>query len=466
MSERKPPSFVRHSRRFFLAGAAGFALGLPFLEALAPKKQALAAPGDKPKRLIVVVHRQGTVLSQWTPSGSETSFTLPSLLAPLAPYQSKLLVVSGVDNKAAAACPSGDGHQRAGATLLTADSYDSNMETRGPSIDQLVASRLQGNLPYRSINVAVGHGGGLSGGALKSGFFFVGAKDPVSSIADPAVVFSSLFAGKVGQVDPSIAQQRVRDIAVLDAVADNFKAFRARLGKDDQLRLDNHAAKIEAIQKRVVAAGSTQAKSCVAPALNLPSGYNTRDEGFIAPLQMDLVASALACNLARVATVVFDQGHAPEFAWLNSGSSIVPSKYDNWHMMVHDGRSPSPEPALVQGYRWYSESVATLLGALQSYADPEEANKTLLDTSLVLWISNFGDGNGHNTLKLPIVIAGTTGSPSGMGRYLDLSNKKAWTDSQYSTSQVFTSLLHAFGGNDAGFGNTSVGGSGAVPGIA
>ena len=35
----------------------------------------------------------------------------------------------------------------------------------------------------------------------------------------------------------------------------------------------------------------------------------------------------------------------------------------------------------------------------------EPNGKTLLDNSLVLWISEFGDGGAHSTNNLPVVLA-------------------------------------------------------------
>ncbi len=46
-------------------------------------------------------------MDRWRPTGTETSFTLSPILAPLAPVQDRLLVVDGLDMKSAV----GEQHQ-------------------------------------------------------------------------------------------------------------------------------------------------------------------------------------------------------------------------------------------------------------------------------------------------------------------------------------------------------------------
>jgi len=119
--------------------------------------------------------------------------------------------------------------------------------------------------------------------------------------------------------------------------------------------------------------------------------------------------------------------------------------------MVHDGRD---EPGLVVGFRWYCEQLAALLSALDARVDVDGEN--LLDTSLVLWVSEFGNGTGHNTNKIPYALIGNAGGLQ-MGRYLDYMNggpDDPYSPSEFSSNQFLVSLLRMFGGNDLTFGLT------------
>jgi hypothetical protein len=95
----------RLSRRTVLRGA-GAVLALPFLEAMQARAQ--TAP---PKRLVLFFSPNGTVYDRWAPTPTPTGFTLSPILAPLAPFQSKLTVLGNLDMASALTGP-GDGHQK------------------------------------------------------------------------------------------------------------------------------------------------------------------------------------------------------------------------------------------------------------------------------------------------------------------------------------------------------------------
>ena len=83
----------RHlSRRTFLRGAAGAAIGLPLLDAMVP---ALAQAPASALRLCYVYVPNGMVMANWTPAAQGRDFALSPILQPLAPFRNQLLVLSG-----------------------------------------------------------------------------------------------------------------------------------------------------------------------------------------------------------------------------------------------------------------------------------------------------------------------------------------------------------------------------------
>src|SRR5215210_3947682 len=96
----------RHlSRRMFLRGA-GVAVGLPLLDAMIPSMTALAQTAANPRpRMGFLYLPHGAIMEQWTPAAEGTSFELPPILKPLAPFQKPLTIVSGLQNKPAIAPP-------------------------------------------------------------------------------------------------------------------------------------------------------------------------------------------------------------------------------------------------------------------------------------------------------------------------------------------------------------------------
>src|SRR5579864_5220511 len=88
-------------RRTFLKGA-GAALALPLLDSMVP---AFAGPADaaaKPViRMGIVYVPNGIIMGKWTPRTEGAGFDMTPILEPLAPYRDRVLVLSGLDQKAA-----------------------------------------------------------------------------------------------------------------------------------------------------------------------------------------------------------------------------------------------------------------------------------------------------------------------------------------------------------------------------
>src|SRR5690242_13038382 len=89
------------SRRTVIRGAGTIAIALPWLEAMGRRAQAQTTTVPL-KRLITVYQpggavRSGSIGDKYTPTGSETSFTLSPILAPLQPMQSRIIVADGLN---------------------------------------------------------------------------------------------------------------------------------------------------------------------------------------------------------------------------------------------------------------------------------------------------------------------------------------------------------------------------------
>ena len=86
-------------RRTFLRGM-GVTMALPLLDSMVPAQTPLAKTAAKPQiRLGLCFIPHGAVMANWTPVGGRHDFKLSRTLAPLAPFQDQLVVVSNLAHK-------------------------------------------------------------------------------------------------------------------------------------------------------------------------------------------------------------------------------------------------------------------------------------------------------------------------------------------------------------------------------
>ena len=152
---------IRLSRRTVLRGL-GTAIALPWLETFAPRsvrggEPGPNEPGGRINRMVVVYVPNGVHMPAWKPALAGDDFVLPYILEPLAPFQSRLNVISGmaVDK----ARPHGDGggaHARALAAFLTGCQAKKTQGAdirAGVSVDQLAAERIGGQTRFASLEL-------------------------------------------------------------------------------------------------------------------------------------------------------------------------------------------------------------------------------------------------------------------------------------------------------------------------
>ena len=438
-------------RRLLQGGLAASLIPLFSRPTRADTGSALAGP----KRLLIVHSPQGTVLSQTVPTGGERDFTLPFILEPLAPYKDRMIVITGLDNRAPYSNTVGNAHDNANLTLFTGRPFyvqDSAVLTAaGPTLEQVVAERLAGSSPFGRLDFTIG--GTAWEGVYTTDKFYYGPYDPIQAYNDPFVALARIFGD--GSLSPADAWAlRARRSSVLDAVMGQFTQMNRHLDAPGRDRLAAHLDKVSALEARI-AAGVGE---CNAPTLSLPGGYDySYDDDVSAPVMNELIATALSCGLAPVATLEFANGHDHSFPWLwgdNGGPIVDTAQWDNWHAMVHADYQPGMEWV----YRWYIASLADLLGRLDRAVDADGDN--LLDTTLVLWMSEYSSGR-HWTRNLPALVIGAVGEDGGRwldfmaGSVDDVESHGGYLDGTATTNQLFVSLLQRLGQPDTTFGQVA-----------
>lgn len=431
-------------RRAFLRGAGGAMLGLPFLHALSGRAHAQAT---RPLRVVVFFHPQGTLQDRWQPAAGNLTTALPPLLAPLEAYKSQLLVLSGIDNVVAGMNTASNGHNGAARSLLTCQPFQgvrqgqspANGPADGPSIDAVLGARLRGGAGRAVINLGV-----ADQDLGENAVFWSAAGEGATITGDPRAATSTLFSSVVPKSEsapaPTPAQLlRSRRASVLDAVGQGLTRLSSRVPREDRARLEAHATQVRALERATLGGGALQA-SCTKPTNTFPSGYAAGDATFddaSANAQIENLVMGLACDLTRVSTLQFTEYNSPNFAYLfgNDPQAVLRGQrtYSDWHAMVHEASASGDTQGvnnLARGYTWYMQKLALLMKRLGEIQDGPEG--TLLDSTLVLSISEFGDGSQHATTRLPVLLLGGLGGRLRTGRHLDMTG--------YTTGDLFTTV--------------------------
>jgi hypothetical protein len=453
----------RLTRRTVLRGAGGVAIGLPFLSAMLPPN-VTHAQNAAPTRFLVFYSPGGTLLDQWRPMGSETAFEFQSMMAPLTPYRDRLVAVDGLD-LSVTEIGVGHPHSRGMAALLTGQQllpgeFGTNGGNAsfadGISVDQVIAEKLSAGLRFKSIEVAACWSTGIAvGGAPHPANILTsaGPKSPIPPRVDPYQTFQALFSDVTG-TDPAAAARQGRTRYILDAVMGEYRAISAKLGSEDRAKLDAHLALIADAQERMNASGGPSF-SCQPPTdvnstpgyydeevMKDPDGQNTFPGAKVPEkgrIMTDLLVSALACDLTRVGTLQWSDSEANFQLKFLMGPDGAPLA-DHHHGYQHDrGFQPG---ALEVIYNWYAQNFAYLLDRM---AAVDEGDSTLLDNTVVLWVTEIQQPESHGQSNMPFLLAGGKNVGLRGGRYLKVASQPH--------NHLLVSVLNLFGIPETRFGH-------------
>lgn len=399
---------VRLSRRAMLKGALGgsvVTLALPPLEAMWGPRGARADDPSQAPIFGVFFWANGTPWHAghgatqgeaghpdlWTPSTVGSGFTPSTLLAPLAGHP--FSIATGLTpHTEVPPNPPGqeDGHMRGFMVALTSDrprseGFDHPSHTltaRRPSIDQIVARseafHPDGAPLFRSLTLGVdtarfhdyGHWNAIS---------YNGPNSLNLPVLDPGQLWNYLFDV------PDDLEVLDRRAAVLDAVLEDAKSLRTRLGATDKQRLDAHLEHIESIGRRLRQKGG----SCEAPGMpGTGTDLLTKTE-----IMGELLAVALQCGLTRVFSFMVTSP-ASTHVFANVGAT------DGMHKTCHDGHWDRVRDITA----FHMQCFARFLDVLAGHVDP--MGNSLLDRCCILGTSEYGEGWQHSVAEMPAILAG------------------------------------------------------------
>lgn len=451
----------RISRRNLLRTSAGGLLALPLLN----DAPAAAAPTAFPKRLIICFSPNGTVPEAWSPSGSGADFTLGEIMQPLEAHKRDLIVVENLDQPAAKMGPGGDAHGIGtgcllnGIEVLAGDQFAAGMGGPGSgwpggiTVDQFIADRVGRDTKFASLEYTTKR----MAGNIWSRMSYRGAALPVTPMDSPADAFDRVFAAQVGSPE-ALLRLKAQRKSILDNSLAEFSALSSTLSAADRAKVDAHRSALRDIELRLDTLGATGSGCMVPPRSNIGSSkepiYYLMNEATEPQNDLDIpdrhtairnmLVSALACDLTRVSSIMLAPSRSPiAMSWLGIQKGH--------HQLSHDQDAAN----LIKINQFYANEIAKIIADLKAIP---EGDRTLFDSTLIVWCNELGVGSSHNHDHLPFMLAGSAQGYFQTGKLVTAADGTANND-------LLVSLCHAMGLQDIqSFGNPAYC-KGPLPGL-
>jgi hypothetical protein len=405
-----------------------------------------AADADKlPVRTVFLEVPNGVNMSDWTPDAEGDGFALKPTLEPLAPFRSRMLVLSGLTLDGARAHGDGGGdHARSCAAFLTGahpkKTYGADIRN-GVSVDQFAAAKIGGATRFPSLELGMERG--AQSGNCDSGYSCAYSANlswrtetaPMAKEVDPAAVFDRLFGGGGNSEQAQARAQRNRGRkSILDFAAEDARQLNARLGAADRRKLDEYLYAVRDVERRLQGEGGASTERTTAVAYPRPQGTPREFEAH-AKMLFDLIALAFQTDATRIVT----------FMYCNEGSNRNYPQVgvsEGHHDLSHHGNDAEKQAKISKINRFHITLFSHLVEQLERI---QERDQPLLSNCMVMYGSGIGDGNRHNHDDLPIILIGNGGGAIRGGRHLRYPQNTPLTNLYLNMLQVLGAATEKFG---------------------
>jgi len=413
------------SRRHFLRGVGGTALGLPLLEAMSPAFSK-ASTVSSPKRFVSMCGTLGFHAPHLFPETPGAGYEMTPYLSKLADHKSDFTVFSGLSHPE----QQGNNGHASEMTFLTSARRPGLAGFKNTiSLDQRIAHEV-GSLtryPYLA----------LSTGSTSLSWTSNGVEIPGQS--SPAKLFKALFVDGTEKEITAEKKQFIRGRSILDTVLGDAKRLDKTLGEKDREKLDEYLTSVRELEIRLEESEAWAERPKPQVDAEPPTDIQDKQDAIGKQrLMNEMIVLALQNDSTR--TVTFRLGG------LNAVPAIPGAKTD-WHNLSHHGKDPKKldELKIIENAQF--EVFSEFLGKLKSI---EENGKSLLDRTAVLYGSNLGNASSHSWRNLPIIVAG--------GGYKHGSYVAHDADHNTPLANLFVSMAQRMGVQTETFGSSTAAG--------
>ncbi len=417
-------------RRRFLLQTAGATLALPGLSSLMAKTagspatvQSTHGAGIAARRFVAVGNLLGFQQKSFFPSTAGKGYETTTLLKPLEALREQMTVYRGLDHGIKG------GHFAVHSFLsgvLHSEARD--REDGNVTIDQFLAEKVGNQTRFPSLTV--GSEGGIHGGCQLS---WTRSGVRVPPITSPGELFERLFANDSPARQRQRGEENKLQKSILDAVNDEAKGLARKVNREDREKLDEYFTSIRDVEKRLELRSQWTDHAKPDAPFEKPANANTVED---LPILYELMALALQTDSTRIATLEIGGCFLPQHLGIDK----------SYHSLSHHGNKEESIAHLIALETYQLEHFGKFLNRLSSITDGE---RTLLDSTSVLFGSGIGSGNSHTNSDLPVILAG------GGYRHGEFKKVESKGINKVPLCNLFTDIAQRMGVETESFGNSS-----------
>jgi hypothetical protein len=342
--------------------------------------QTAKGAGAGARRFVAIGNLLGYQTKQLFPTTKGRDYEKTTLLEPLWENRSQMTVFRGLDHGVKG------GHFAVHSFLSgVLNSEAQNRPDGNVTIDQYLADEI--GFETRFPSLTVGSEGGIHGGCqiawTKSGV-------RVPPVTNPAELFEKLFGNDSKERQARRIQENQVQASILDSVMDEAKSLSKRVNKEDKDKLDEYLTSVRDVEKRLELRQRWVSQPKPKAPFDKPANHNAVED---LPILYELIALALQTDSTRIATLEIGGDFMPQHLGIKK----------DWHGLSHHGNDAEAIASLITLEKYQIEHLGKFITRLSKMNDGE---RTLLDSTAVLFGSGMGDGNSHKNSDLPIILAG------------------------------------------------------------
>ncbi len=256
------------------------------------------------------------------------------------------------------------------------------------------------------------------------------ATTPVLHELNPERAFDRLFKGFQTSSGSSKSKSSapLPDKGVVDAVLEDAKSLMKRVGRNDQLKLDQYLTAVREVETSMIDNRTASSERNITPEMaeiikdtgrNIKKSVRDSEKAesissvpeipydIYCKLMMDVMALAFWSNSTRVSTLMFGDG------FHTRNMSFIDGVKGNHHTISHHGSDAEKLRQYTLINTFFTQQFAYLCEKLKGM---EEGASNVLENSVLLFGSSMSDGQVHSPYKIPLVVAGRGGSRIKTGR--------------------------------------------------